>query len=375
MARIFQEQQKKGESNPLYGLCNKVSTRVEELIGTYAMDILYKDGIMTPTQFSYYVVFEAVAERIREEQRKEGRPVNQYLKELCQTNPNDSLLAKDSDGINYEDTYKKVSKIIGLRKEFMDAEICRHKLAYDSDTVQWMQKMNERSNLREGYRFTSLQFEQIHDNDDFFIKKVHELRRFINPKHAPNRDVVQYYDSLVKHAERCFAAPDARTRVTSAINLNDFENRNLSFFLYRVAKYCFEHGIKEIDEVAESHLLAICAAVNVNFDHARILVTHKPVLSMMDHIPAAMSNSSWDIDQYVALELLGCSLRIGELPHMLNQLQYTYEDIDQFICGPAPFLGYNVFQIYAPVEWDEKGKIIALLRQLIAKLTVDPLSK
>lgn len=66
---------------------------------------------------------------------------------------------------------------------------------------------------------------------------------------------------------------------------------------------------------------------------------------------------------------------------MLDKLNYSYKYIDQFICAPYGWDFYNIYSYYSIPNlaesnsiWDDRGKIIAILRELINKLTINPLS-
>ena len=354
------------ESNPLVQLCQKVRDQLPNWLNETTLEVMC-DGPMTPTQFVSYLVFEAVAQKERERESNETKAVYGYLQEALR---NDGSCPYGSDSSNSSDftvALKNALRDLGLRKDFMAAEIKRLNIPWDVEALKWRQKENART----GYQLTKIQFQQLIDRDDFCIKKVHELRRFINPKHAPNADVIRYYDDLTSHAERCYNETDPQKRAMSAINLNDFENRNLSFFLYHVAKYCVDHGIKEIDKEVEHNLLTISAAIT--FPNGSTS-THKPVLAMKDYIPAAIHRDSNEIQQYLNLNEIGLIIRQVQLPEMLDGIEYTYEDIDDFVCK---WKFYDVFEIYSKIELHEdpqKNEIISLMRELVAKLTVDPLS-
>lgn len=80
------------------------------------------------------------------------------------------------------------------------------------------------------------------------------------------------------------------------------------------------------------------------------------------------------IDLYVYLELEGLRIRKEVLYNWLDATRFTYQDIDDFICK---WSCYDVFQIYSGIDLEvtkQTKKAIAILRDLIDRLTVDPLS-
>ena len=62
------------------------------------------------------------------------------------------------------------------------------------------------------------------------------------------------------------------------------------------------------------------------------------------------------------------------LYNWLDATQFTYQDIDDFICK---WRCYDIFQVYSGISFEDDKqtkKAMAILRNLIGKLTVDPLS-
>lgn len=372
MARIYQEYLKKAEQEPIS--ISELVLRVQNTIR-----ILFKEsdleyffgGLISLSEFACYLVFEAVAQDIRE--KLEKMRVYEYAKSFYANGVNiGDESFPDSDIHNL---YRGVDRDVNLRKEFLTAAITRQRVPLDEEKLKWIHDIRDPSKIRYGYSFTKLQMEQLHDKDDFWIKKVHELRRFQNPKHAPNRDVKQYYESLTAHAQKSLNQSEAKDRVLAAINLNDFENHNLSFFLYHVAEYCIRNGKEKIDAAMETCLLTIASALSLGEGETSTKVFHKPVLFMRRFIPAAVDGCADEISRYAHLEFLGLCLRKSVLPEMLKEIQYSYEDVDAFVRAPDGFPNYNIFQVYDKPCWDEQGKMISLLRDLIKRLTVDPLSE
>lgn len=363
MAQFYQEHLKQLEKNPLYQLSVRVENCIVDYIDEDAYMFLFS-GVMTPSAFSVYLVFEAVAQDIRNNQRKDASPLYKYVKEIS---------AKDFLGNSPDPAAinKPFQRDLALRKKFLTADAKRSRVPRIEE-LEWLHSMKNQKDYRHGYTLTSLQFEQLHDRDDFFIKKTHELRRFITPKHAPAADVKRYYSSLVNHAQKCQKEIDPRKRVVYAINLNDFESRNLSFFLAKVAAQCCQKNITHIDDTTENLLLALTGAISLGDDGC--LVTHRPVPLMDRYIPAALNCDLSEINRYVQLILLGLYMRIEVIPDMMKECPYTYEDFDAFIQSSLPLPKYNVFDLYSEPNWDEKGQTISILRTLIKKLTVDPLS-
>ena len=369
MARIYREHQEKTEQNAISMLALSVQETVQTLLSEAGLGYFF-GGLISLPEFVCYVVFEAVAQDIRE--KLEKMRVYEYAKSFYVNGVNiGDESFPDSDIHNL---YRGVDRDVNLRKEFLTAAITRQRVPLDEEKLKWIHDIRDPSKIRYGYSFTKLQMEQLHDKDDFWIKKVHELRRFQNPKHAPNRDVKQYYESLTAHAQKSLNQSEAKDRVLAAINLNDFENHNLNFFLYRVAEYCIRNGKEKIDEPMESRLLMIASALSWGEGKTDMKVFHKPVLFMGRFIPAAVDGCEDEISRYAHLEFLGLCLRKSVLPEMLKEIQYSYEDVDGFIRAPYGLLNYNIYQVYDEPSWDEQGKMISLLRDLIKRLTVDPLS-
>ena len=356
MARLFQEQQEEMMQNPLYQLSAKIRAQLQEWIPQEVIDCMMNAG-MSPMQFAYYLVFEAVAQWVRDNQQSELMSIYESVN-AHDFNTIDTVTEK-------AEPLKDTLRDFYLRKDFLMAEIRRNHIPWDADKTGWMQKREN------AYRLTPLQLQQLYDKESFYIKKVNELRRFQNSKHAPIDDVIAYYKSLMTRAEMCRNERDAKKRVISAINLNDFENKNISLFLYRTARYCAELGVKEITFDIEWNLLALTAIVSYGEGYT---VTHKPVLFMKDYIPAAVCGNKSIIDLYIYLELRGLWIRKKVLPDWLTMTQFSYQDIDDFICK---WRCYDIFQVYSGISFEDDKqtkKAMAILRNLIGKLTVDPLS-
>lgn len=356
MARLFQEQQREMIQNPLYQLSVKIRTQLQEWIPQEVIDCMVNAG-MSPMQFSYYLVFEAVAQWVRDNQQSERVSIYESVN-AHDFNTIDTVTEK-------AEPLKDTLWDFCLRKDFLMAEIRRNHIPWDADKTGWMQKHEN------AYRLTPLQLQQLYDKESFCIKRVNELRRFRNPKHAPIDDIIAYYKKLMTHAEMCRNECEAKKRVISAINLNDFENKNISLFLYRTARYCAELGVKEITSDIEWNLLALTAIVSCVEEYT---VTHKPVLFMKDYIPAAVCGNESIIDLYIYLELCGLWVRKKVLPDWLTMTQFSYQDIDDFICK---WRCYDIFQVYSGISFEDDKqtkKAMAILRNLIGKLTVDPLS-
>lgn len=362
--------------NPLYQLYTFLACHLFPIYCGKESYSLFCDERIPYLEFMKYLVFEAVAEDVRQmQQTQDTLPLHSIIKHSIENTPG-ATYQTDS-----EEELKKQSKELGLRLDFLSAEIQRHGLPEDSAILTEHQDMMKRNNRRKGYRITPIQFQQLTDKDDFFIKKVHELRRFISSKHAPNSDVIRYYDSLMKHAQDCSRAQAAMDRVISAINLNDFENKNLPIFLYYTARHCYEHNIKNIDTESEQNLIALSGALSDRENRYRLLSTHKPVLFLPQYLSAAFDHSSAEMTEIINIRLCGQQVIKQVLSGILCRTSYTYENIDQFACNPNGYNFYNIFTYYRIPNlpdgdsiWDEKGKIISILRKLIDKLTVDPLS-
>ena len=227
MARLFQERQEEMIQNPLYQLSVKIRTQLQEWIPQEVIDCMVNAG-MSPMQFSFYLVFETAAQWVRENLQSETKTIYESVKETYDFSP-------FASGKEKAEPLKDTLRDFGLRTEFMTAEMSRNHMPWNTEELKWMHKSGN------AYRLTPMQLQQLYDKDTFYIKKVNELRRFRNPKHAPIDDVIAYYQSLIAHAEALRNEGDAKKRVISAINLNDFENRNISLFLYRAAR-CWGRG-------------------------------------------------------------------------------------------------------------------------------------
>lgn len=287
------------EENPLYAVCDQLASQLPTLLGSHDLFSPSEDGV-SYTQYAKYLIFESIAEHIRQKQRAEdSRPLHAYIR--------DSYEESEGAGASIvaEEALKKVSKDLGLRMEFLSAKLKRHKLSNVPDILADYEKMKTRGNRRYGYHFTPIQYQQLTDRDDFYIKKVHELRRFRNAKHAPKEDVIRYYNSLFEHAKKCRNSQSVKERVIFAINLNDFENENLSLLLYCIARYCFEHNITTIAKGSENRLGILSGSLSYSNDGYRLLSTHKPILLLNHYIPAAFDCSAAKINQYIFLRLCG----------------------------------------------------------------------
>ena len=357
MAKFFQKRQKEMEINPLYQLSVKVRNQLYNWIPERAIEDMMEIG-MSPMQYSFYLVFEIVAQWVRDDLQSETTTIYRSVKEKFDFNETVSDRGK-------AETLKDTLWDFELRKKFLMAEIKRSGIAEDKKELEWMQKREN------AYRLSPVQLQQLYDKDDFYIKKVDEFRRFRNSKHAPIDDVIKYYESLISHAEMCRSECDVKKRAISAINLNDFENKHLSLFLYRVAKYCADLEVKAITSAVEKNLLKLTAAVSCGENYK---VTHKPVLFMQDYISAAVCGDAAIIDLYIWLELQGLWIRKEVLSNWLSNIQFGYQEIDDFI---SKWNCYNIFGLYSKINFEgdqQTKKTIALLRDLINRLTVDPLS-
>lgn len=369
MAQIYQEWGQKIAENPLYQLSLEVSGYIRNSFGNEAECEYLFSGCMSLPQFANYLVFETVAQDIRDTQKGTAASLYSYVQEITNTDPDNPAL--NSSGI--DETYTQFKRDLKLRTKFLHSFATRINLA-NSEELGWTYKMNDRSNFRSGYSFTELQLEQLHDRSDFYIKKVHELRRFAKPKHVPAADIKAYYSNLAAHAQARSKDPDPKWRVLYAVNLNDFECYNPSFFLAKVAEYCIKSGITDLDSDTNTFLLALTSVVVGNTSGSRWTVTHKPMLFLEQYISAAVHQDTTEMSRYLYLVLWGLQLRMEVIPTMLKKHPYTYEDVDLFIRAPASFFPYNVFELCREPEWDEKGQMVRLLRELIKTLTVDPLS-
>lgn len=364
MARFYREYQESMERNPLSQVYDSLCQAIRQELKTYGAESLL-DGVMSISQYAGYLLFEAVAQRLRETSKEDASSIHSYLSQLPEDDP------MVFDGI--VSVAKQVSNDFALRKDFLLAEISRLHLPIDSETVLEYQKMRERSALHGGYRLTPVQLEQLHDRASLWIQKKHRFRQFRSSKHTTNEDITQFYDLLIQHAQACKRETDIAKRIIRAINLNDFENKNICMFLYRVAEYCAEQGIsaKELDEEQITLLSYITGVISCD----RAMVTHKPVVIMKHYIEPAIQGDWDEINRLVNLEFLGLHFRLEYLPGLLDRTRYTNEDINRFFLSPPDPL-YDIFAMYSPeIQWDPRGRIASNLRVLIDLLTVDPLSK
>ncbi len=362
MSRIYQEYQESLNANPLAHLYKIVCQEITHDLGCSGL----LDGVMSAYQYAYYLLFEAVAQKLKDEAVSDATSIHSYLSSLPE---DDSFLGGD-----ITNAAKVVSYDFALRKEFHFSELTRLGIPFDVEIAKEYQKMGDRSFLHDGYKLTRFQLEQLHDKEDFTIKKVNEFRQFRSSKHTKNEDVIAFYDVIIEHVKKCKAETDVKMRVIQAINLYDFENKNIPMFLYHTAKYCAYNGIKvkDLDETRLYLLLCVCGVIRIG----NSMVYHKPVVAMRDYIAPALEKNTIEIDRYLQLEYYGLYFRKEILPSLLDKISYTYEEINQFFFSPAPFTSYDVFGPYlSGVEWSNASKLIPVLRKLIAELTIDPLSK
>lgn len=361
--------------NPLYGVYTDLACDLfPALCEAWNFSPFLDDRVSYKT-FIGSLVFESVADHIRQKQKHEDAvPLHSHIKHSLENS------FENFTWVTSEEMLKTYSKDLDLRLNFLSAEIQRRGLSNEAQIIMEHDEMKVNGNRRKGYNITPIQFQQLSDRNDLFIKKVHELRRLINSKHATNSDAIRYYASLMEHAEVCSKKSDAKERIISAINLNDFENKNISLFLYFTARYCFEHNIDKITEESVQNLIALSGAISYSAYGRKFLSTRKPVLIMSQYISSAFKHSSEEITEYINLRICSLFLLKNVLPHMLNKIRFTYEDINQLFCDPDYNI-YNIFSYYALPNfpdsdsiWDPKGKMISLLRKLIGILTVDPLS-
>ena len=356
MSRIYQEYFNEREKNPLYQISMTVGHQLRDQYSELNYDGQLAEKISL-AEFSCYLVFEAVSQWVKDHLKSETTTIYRGVIAGCDTLSPINEKAEPLKDILYD---------FNLRREFMKAKMARHNILWNDEELKWMQKGNKNA-----YNLTPLQMQQLYDKDVFNIKRVNELRRFINPKHAPIDDVIRYYRSLISYAGKCRNEPDPKKRVIYAIKLNDFENESLSLFLYYVAKYCADCGIKEISNAAEKNLLALTCSISID---KKTIFTHKPVVYIRKYIPAALHEDPDMADQHITLELLGLYVRSAIIPELLNDAHFSYQDIDDFICR----LGlYDIFHIYSDIDVDDNTQVkktISILRRLIDLLTVDPLS-
>ena len=179
MARLFQERQEEMIQNPLYQLSVKIRTQLQEWIPQEVIDCMVNAG-MSPMQFSFYLVFETAAQWVRENLQSETKTIYESVKETYDFSP-------FASGKEKAEPLKDTLRDFGLRTEFMTAEMSRNHMPWNTEELKWMHKSGN------AYRLTPMQLQQLYDKDTFYIKKVNELRRFRNPKHAPIDDVIAYY--------------------------------------------------------------------------------------------------------------------------------------------------------------------------------------
>lgn len=363
MARFYREYQEAREQNPLLKIYTNLYQIILQEAETLGAEFLF-DGIMSASQYTCYLLFESVAQKMRNTLEAEAVSIHGYLSHFSEDDPfilGDYLVAA-----------KRVSNDFSLRKDFHFAEIGRLSLPLDSEITLEYQKMRDRSALHGGYNLTLFQLEQLHDQHDFCIQRKNRFRQFQSSKHTTNNDVIAFYASLVEHAQNCKVQNDIKLRVIQAVNLNDFENKNICVFLYHLARYCANNkiSIKELDE-AQKTLLSYITAV-ISYEQA--MVVHKPVLMMKEYIEPAIQRDEVEISRLINLELWGLHFRLSVLPSLLDKSRYTYEDINQFFLSGPVTSSYNTYKLYTTgFEWDDKT--ISNLRALIGLLTIDPLSK
>ena len=117
MSMIFQERFEQYEKNPLNQLTREVTDYIrnqflyienEDEPGFFFMpeESVYFDRLMSGpislSMFAQYLVFETVAQDIRDKQKNSTFPIHQYIANLMETSPNDTVVCK-ADTAEYKD--------------------------------------------------------------------------------------------------------------------------------------------------------------------------------------------------------------------------------------------------------------------------------
>lgn len=363
--RIYAERMKHAESNPIVKISRYLSNALTNDIEAYELLSALSDTLSLP-DFLYYLLFEAVAQYLRDQQSSEGLPLHHYLAQLPD---NDFLIGADP-----ENTYKRLSEDLQLRKEFITAERIRNKIPYDIEQSAWLQKMNVRSNLRDGYKLTPFQFEQLREKHILGIHKKLAFRQFKNSKHSTNSEIIDYYYTLKSHAATIQQETNIQLRLIRAINLNDLESRNAYLFLLQAARCCYNLGITELDDSVIEYLRLLCG--NYNYNNGELYIAHNPVLISQNFIMPALQGDFSQIDCYIELLVYAHYYRTVFLPPLLRASAFSCNDVWEFFFSENSILsGKTIFNLYANVyPIDNASHVLPILRKLIDKLTIDPLA-
>lgn len=168
MARLFQEQLKTMEQNPLYQLSIRIRNQLSDWIPERAIENMASVG-MSPMQFSFYLVFETVAQWARDELQSETKTIYESVKETYdfslfdldkeRTTPTvDALqdyglrkklgvseISRNHGGVetydfsSFDSSKEKAEPLkdtlrdFGLRKEFLMAEMSRNHMPWNTE--------------------------------------------------------------------------------------------------------------------------------------------------------------------------------------------------------------------------------------------------
>lgn len=314
--------------------------------------------------FISFVIFQIIAQKMKLE-----APIYSLRQHIKNQAQREGISADASYILEKEKFY---SRKLPIFLEAREAEMSRLKTPDIPAYKLSSGIMKGRENLKDGYILTRFQFLQIRDECDFHIKRVHELRRFINSRHSSRSDITGFYADLKRVSDVRSETLDIEDRIAYAINLDDYENKNLIAICYHIADYRSSYGIYEMTDDMKSSLIAVTGTLP--FEKFRVRL--KPVLLIKNLVPSALGkmddgNARLQIERYKKLQSIGFWLRNNPVLQepLFTTYKFTLEDFWEFI-----YYDYNIFNLYQGVQWAEKKKIFPILRNTIDSVTLDPYS-
>lgn len=312
--------------------------------------------------FLSFVIFEVIAKDFKS--KATTRSLRQNIKLDAERN---GTTIDEADILNKEKFYSSKLSIFLKARE---AEMARLKIPDNPAYKLSSAGMKDRDNLKEGYELSRIQFLQLVDENDLKIKKVHELRRIANSHHSDAIDAAKnFYSDMEKVCVKRSEISDIEDRITYAINLDDFENKNLVDICYRIAEYCNNYNIRNITKDMEKSLISITGQLSFG-------ANKKPVLLIKNLIPAALqeaddSNAKFQIDRYKELQAFRLWLCNNPLPWgtLFTTYKFSLEDFWEFI-----YYDYNIFNLYQGIPWDGGKHLFPIWCRVVKSLTLDPYS-
>lgn len=325
------------------------------------LTILCKSRI-TPDQFISFVTFIMVARKY-----EENAPKLSLYKHIQQVF---GLTEDTTPTIAEKEDY--FSKLLKRRREARRATIDRVDVPDNPQFAQFDTGMQNRTEPRESYQLSRMQFLQLCDEDGghFGIQKKTVLRQFISSHNKSGKAIAEFYAKLAELCKKRSETVNIDTRVAYAINLNRYENSIPVDICYRIARFCSDHLIQKIsDDAQEAYLALLAGSISGTILSNKITSTERPVLLTKNLISAALYKSEAEMSNYVQLRYLGCVI-IDQNKDKLSKISFNAEDFWDFI-----YYNYPVFHLYQDIQWDEKGTTVSMLRKIIDILTQDSLQK